>query len=281
MSDFSPLILGLGGTARPNSTSEKSVRVALAAAEKMGARTILIDGPHLARLPLYAPDRVERTEDEIAFVEAARGCDGIIVATPGYHGSLSGPIKNALDLLEDTSRDERTYLDGCAFGSIVTAFGWDGMRYHDGDVALDRARAAGLADALWRRAQRVDALVRDGRELHRFQGRGAVGDRRAAGGGLRALAACGVEQIKSSPARGGGPFRRNGGAGPPPATRAPRTPSTTPLRAAVPLPVPGRIIVTDPADIPRSRRPPDRASSVPYRCGSPAFRAPRRANRFP
>jgi FMN reductase len=124
MSDFSPLILGLGGTARPNSTSEKSVRVALAAAEKMGARTILIDGPHLARLPLYAPDRVERTEDEIAFVEAARGCDGIIVATPGYHGSLSGPIKNALDLLEDTSRDERTYLDGCAFGSIVTAFGW-------------------------------------------------------------------------------------------------------------------------------------------------------------
>ncbi|WP_404712908.1 NADPH-dependent FMN reductase [Sphingomonas sp. MMS24-J13] len=124
MSDFSPLILGIGGTARPNSSSERSVRVALAAAEKMGARTILIDGPHLARLPLYAPDRVERTDDEAALVEAARSCHGIIVATPGYHGSLSGPIKNALDLLEDTSRDARTYLDGCAFGAIVTAFGW-------------------------------------------------------------------------------------------------------------------------------------------------------------
>jgi FMN reductase len=124
MSDFSPLILGIGGTARPNSSSERSVRVALAAAEKMGARTVLIDGPHLARLPLYAPDRAERTDDESALVEAARSCHGIIVATPGYHGSLSGPIKNALDLLEDTSRDERTYLDGCAFGAIVTAFGW-------------------------------------------------------------------------------------------------------------------------------------------------------------
>jgi FMN reductase len=124
MSEFSPMILGMGGTARPNSTSEKSVRVALAAAEKMGARTILIDGPHLARLPLYAPDRADRTEDEIALIEAARACDGIIVATPGYHGSLSGPIKNALDMLEDTSRDDRVYLDGCAFGAIVTAFGW-------------------------------------------------------------------------------------------------------------------------------------------------------------
>jgi FMN reductase len=124
MSDFSPLILGIGGTARPNSSSERSVRVALAAAEKLGARTVLIDGPHLARLPLYAPDRAERTDDELALIEAARACDGIIVATPGYHGSLSGPIKNALDLLEDTSRDDRVYLDGCAFGAIVTAFGW-------------------------------------------------------------------------------------------------------------------------------------------------------------
>lgn len=124
MSDFSPLILGIGGTARPNSSSERSVRIALAVAEKMGARTVLIDGPHLARLPLYTPDRAERTDDEAVLVEAARSCHGIIVATPGYHGSLSGPVKNALDLLEDTSRDARTYLDGCAFGAIVTAFGW-------------------------------------------------------------------------------------------------------------------------------------------------------------
>ena len=124
MSDFSPLILGIGGTARPNSSSERSVRVALAAAEKMGARTILIDGPHLARLPLYAPDRAERTDDEAALVEAARSCHGVIVATPGYHGSLSGPIKNVLDLLEDLARDERPYLEGRAFGSIVTAYGW-------------------------------------------------------------------------------------------------------------------------------------------------------------
>ncbi|WP_294391787.1 NADPH-dependent FMN reductase [uncultured Sphingomonas sp.] len=121
---FQPLILGIGGTSRPNSTSELSVRCALKAAEAMGARTRLIDGALISGLPLYVPGRSERTEEESLFVEAVRDCDGVIVASAGYHGSITGPVKNALDLLEDLARDERPYLDGCAFGAIVTAFGW-------------------------------------------------------------------------------------------------------------------------------------------------------------
>ena len=121
---FSPLIVGIGGTSRPNSTSELAVRCALLAAERMGARTHLIDGALISGLPLYVPGRTERTRDECAFIEAVRQCDGVIVASAGYHGSITGPIKNALDLLEDLSRDERPYLDGCAFGAIVSAFGW-------------------------------------------------------------------------------------------------------------------------------------------------------------
>ncbi|UAK26161.1 NADPH-dependent FMN reductase [Sphingomonas nostoxanthinifaciens] len=121
---YSPLILGLGGTARPNSTSERAARAALAACEALGARIELIDGPTLARLPLYVPGETQRSDDEARLVAAARACDGIIVVSPGYHGSISGPIKNALDLLEDLARDGRPYLDGCAFGTIVTAYGW-------------------------------------------------------------------------------------------------------------------------------------------------------------
>lgn len=121
---FSPLIVGIGGTSRPNSTSELAVRCALLAAERMGARTQLIDGALISGLPLYVPGRTERTADECAFIEAVRQCDGVIVASAGYHGSITGPIKNALDLLEDLARDERPYLDGCAFGAIVSAFGW-------------------------------------------------------------------------------------------------------------------------------------------------------------
>lgn len=121
---FSPMIVGIGGTARGQSTSERAVRVALRSAEALGARTKLFDGPFVAALPLYVPERRERTDPERELVEAVRGCDGIIVGTPGYHGSLSGPIKNALDLLEDTARDDRAYLEGRAFGAIVTAYGW-------------------------------------------------------------------------------------------------------------------------------------------------------------
>lgn len=117
-------IVGVGGTARLDSSSERVVCCALEAARAMGAEVELFDGPFIASLPLYIPGRTERTEAESRFVEAIRDCDGIIVGSPGYHGSLSGPVKNALDLLEDLAKDGRPYLDGRAFGSIVTAYGW-------------------------------------------------------------------------------------------------------------------------------------------------------------
>jgi len=121
---FSPFIVGIGGTARQNSTSERAVGAALRAAEKLGATTQLFDGEFVSRLPLYIPDRSIRTDDEREFIAAVRNCHGVIVGTPGYHGSLSGPVKNVLDLLEDTVKDERPYLDGRAFGCVVTAYGW-------------------------------------------------------------------------------------------------------------------------------------------------------------
>jgi FMN reductase len=121
---FTPLILGIGGTARPDSTSERAVAQALRVAERHGACTRLFDGEFVSQLPLYQPGRVSRNANEIAFVDAIRHCHGVIVGTPGYHGSLSGPIKNILDLLEDTAQDERPYLDGRAFGCVVTAHGW-------------------------------------------------------------------------------------------------------------------------------------------------------------
>lgn len=65
-----------------------------------------------------------RNEDELDFIKSIRSCHGLSVGTPGYHGSLSGPIKNILDLLEDTAHDATPYLEGRAFGCVVTAHGW-------------------------------------------------------------------------------------------------------------------------------------------------------------
>lgn len=121
---FRPLIVGVGGTSRSNSTSERAILEALKAAQALGAQTRLFDGNFVSRLPMYEPDRSIRNADEREFVGTIRSCHGVIVGTPGYHGSISGPIKNILDLLEDTASDRRPYLDGRAFGCVVTAYGW-------------------------------------------------------------------------------------------------------------------------------------------------------------
>jgi FMN reductase len=50
--DLRPLVVGIGGTTNPVSSTELALRAALRVAEEQGARTRLIDGPYLARLPL-------------------------------------------------------------------------------------------------------------------------------------------------------------------------------------------------------------------------------------
>lgn len=119
-----PLIVGIGGTTRPASSTDRALRIALHAAEKAGTRTRIFDGAFLAKLPHFSPESDERSEEQRQLVDAVRGADGLIVASPGYHGGVSGLVKNALDLLEDLREDKRPYLDGRAVGCIATAAGW-------------------------------------------------------------------------------------------------------------------------------------------------------------
>src|SRR5262245_11373521 len=53
---YQPLVVGLGGTVRPNSSTEQAIRVALCAAEAAGARTRFFGGPALSTLPMYNPE---------------------------------------------------------------------------------------------------------------------------------------------------------------------------------------------------------------------------------
>jgi FMN reductase len=119
-----PLIVGIGGTVRTPSSSERVLTAALAAAEAAGARTRLFGGEILSRLPIYNPNDGVDPPERTALVEAVREADGVIVASPGYHGSISGLLKNALDSLEPLRDDARPYLDGRAVGCIVVADGW-------------------------------------------------------------------------------------------------------------------------------------------------------------
>ena len=118
-----PRIVGIGGTTTPGSSTERALAIALAAAAEAGAETQMFDGAALAALPLYTP-AAARTPEETAFVEAVRSASGVVIASPGYHGSVSGLVKNAIDLLEETAKDARVYLADLPVGLIATAYGW-------------------------------------------------------------------------------------------------------------------------------------------------------------
>lgn len=116
-------VLGIGGSTRPNSTTELALRVSLAATGAVGAETLLFGSADLI-LPLYEPDGLDRAPKAVRLLEEVRRADGLIIASPGYHGALSGMVKNALDYLEDMRADDPPYLEGKAVGSIATATGW-------------------------------------------------------------------------------------------------------------------------------------------------------------
>lgn len=121
--DWKPRILGLGGTTRAGSSSERALRTALDLAERAGARTDLLLADDLD-LPAYAPERGAAPPRAKRLLELVRRADGMLIASPGFHGGPSGLLKNALDHLEELRSDERPYLDGRAIGCIVCAAGW-------------------------------------------------------------------------------------------------------------------------------------------------------------
>lgn len=119
-----PLIVGIGGTNRQGSSSERIVRAVLEACTAQGAEARMFDGPFLARLPHFNPEDPARTPEESELVETVRKADALVIGSPGYHGGYSGLVKNAVDLLEDLRGDARCYFDGMPVGLLVTAAGW-------------------------------------------------------------------------------------------------------------------------------------------------------------
>lgn len=119
-----PFIVGIGGTAAKGSSTEQALILALQAAEAAGGRTQFFGGEAMLSLPHYVPRSLALHGQAQEMVDAVRQADGLIIASPGYHGSISGLVKNAIDYLEETSKDRRVYLDGMPVGLIATAYGW-------------------------------------------------------------------------------------------------------------------------------------------------------------
>jgi FMN reductase len=117
------MVVGIGGSMREDSQSERALGVVLDSARAAGAETVAITGTDLV-LPFYDPAVLERSEVAHRLVATLREADGVVLVSPGYHGTVSGLVKNALDYVEDLRADTRPYLDGRAVGCVAMALGW-------------------------------------------------------------------------------------------------------------------------------------------------------------
>ncbi|GAA3291609.1 NADPH-dependent FMN reductase [Streptomyces cinereospinus] len=118
-------VVGVGGSSRPESTAEQALRVVLDAAQQRGASVQLISGPSLA-MPLYDPRQGATAPQARRLLSAIAGADGLVLASPAYHGGISGLVKNALDHVEELREDRRPYLSERAVGCVAVAHGWQG-----------------------------------------------------------------------------------------------------------------------------------------------------------
>jgi FMN reductase len=124
--EHSPRILGIGGTTRPGSSTERALRYAATEVARLGGRMKVFCGSELI-LPPYCADKSARSVEASRLVNSLRNCDAMLVASPGYHGSVSGLVKNALEYSEDLAHDDRPFFEGRAIGCIVGGLGWQAI----------------------------------------------------------------------------------------------------------------------------------------------------------
>lgn len=116
-------LLAIGGSTRPESTTERALAMVAEGARTAGADVEVMSGRELM-LPIYDTETSDRADGARRLVDAVRRADGLVIVSPGYHGAISGLIKNALDYFEDLAADPRPYLHGMAVGCVAVADGW-------------------------------------------------------------------------------------------------------------------------------------------------------------
>jgi NAD(P)H-dependent FMN reductase len=119
-------VLGVAGSTRQGSFSTRALKIALEYAKKHGAEVRLLE-LNKTILPLYDPSSRPSNEVESA-TEAIVWADAFILASPDYHGSMSGTVKNFLDYFYEE-------FAGKVFGYIVAS-------HEKGLTVMDQMRTA-------------------------------------------------------------------------------------------------------------------------------------------
>jgi FMN reductase len=162
-------IVGISGSLRPGaSSSQRALEHAMALLACMGCQTHIVDLRE-ERLPFCTGDRNElETNPEVGHLwSAVSKAHAVVLCTPEYHGSMSGVLKNALDLLD------QKHLEGKVVG-VISVLGGPANSNALNDLSrimrwchawvIPQQIAIGHASAAF-----VDGQIRDANLRHRFE----------------------------------------------------------------------------------------------------------------
>ena len=121
-------ILGVASSMREGSYGTRALKRVLDAAEKHEAKTRLLDFRSI-RMPMFNPDiSNEHHEQMEKVIEDLNWADAFVLASPDYHGSMSGAMKNFLDFYWEE-------FAGKTFGYICSS-------HEKGLTVMDQMRTA-------------------------------------------------------------------------------------------------------------------------------------------
>ncbi len=103
-------ITGVCGSLSADGATKKALAIALKGAAEYDAETILLELRNFNLVFYGSVPENEYPPDVLQLRQALRDSQGIILATPEYHGSLTGALKNMLDLM--TIEDFETKIIG-------------------------------------------------------------------------------------------------------------------------------------------------------------------------
>jgi FMN reductase len=123
-------VVGICGSLRAASATRRALAIALRGAQANGSQTRLLDlepyGLPFCRgkeQEVHYPENVQRFRADV------RSGDAIILATPEYHGSFSGVLKNALDLMGfEEFEGKMVGLVGVSGGRLGASDALNGLR---------------------------------------------------------------------------------------------------------------------------------------------------------
>jgi NAD(P)H-dependent FMN reductase len=178
MMDHALRVLGVAGSLRQQSRTALALRSLLDSVLEQGAEARVLD-LRAVELPLYRPDRESPSAAEKILTAEMEWADAIVLASPDYHGSMSGTMKNFLDYVWEecagklfayicSSHEKgltvmehlRTAVRQCYGWSLPYGVAFDGKADFDADGMLRNPRVEQRLKMMARDVVTYGALIR-------------------------------------------------------------------------------------------------------------------------